>query len=335
MHMPRNRKLFIHALPVEVSFRTQKGLPLPPNPLIRLLLSSVIARAQSLYSVTICHFVTMANHLHLILIVHDPAAIPDFVAYIKRESAHFINRLLGRRGLTIWTKGYDSSILLDPNKVIQRIVYCLANPARANLVDSINDYPHLSSWRAFISGDSELETVRIARDSISPLPRKTLSLREQLLLANSLKAKGQEESLLRIEPDAWMQCFHSTRNADPHEINQQILQLLLEQEQYWRSKRKKPVIGAHALTLQPMTVEYIPTKHSRRTLCMSSIPQIRIAFIRWAKNLFAEAPRFLKRCITSEWLALMPPGLFAPGGALRANLLPQFVPSANTIIVNA
>jgi REP element-mobilizing transposase RayT len=333
--MPRNRKVFIHNLPVEVGFRTEEGLPLPPNPLIRLLLSSIIARAQYLYSVTICHFVVMANHMHLILVVQDPADIPDFVGYIKRESAHFVNRLLGRIGHTIWADGYDSSTLLDPHKVMQRIVYCLANPARANLVDSINDYPHLSSWNAFISGDTELETARIARDSLKTLPRRTLSLREQQLLANTLKAKGQEESILRIEPDAWMQCFNATRHVDPHEINTQLLELLRKDEQYWRSKRKAPVLGAHQLILQPMTAEHTPKKRSRRTLCMSSIPQIRIAFIRWAKSLFAEAPRFFKQCISAEWLSLMPPGLFAPGGALRANILPQFVPSANTIIVEA
>jgi len=119
--MPRIRKCFIRRTVVDLCFRTEEGLPLTANPILLTLLTSILARTQTIFPVTICHFVVMSNHVHMLNVVEFPELVKDFVGYFKRESAHAINHLLGRKKHTIWCSGYDSPIVLDPAKVLDRI----------------------------------------------------------------------------------------------------------------------------------------------------------------------------------------------------------------------
>src|SRR5262245_23867743 len=120
--MPRLDKFFIHNTAVELCFRTQEGLPFVATPYMRVILMGIFARAQELYGVTLCHLVVMPNHMHLIITIGDSTRTKFFVEYIKRETAHAVNRLQGRRQRTVWVKGYDSPTILDPEKAIARIV---------------------------------------------------------------------------------------------------------------------------------------------------------------------------------------------------------------------
>ena len=143
--MPNLKRCIIHNTLVEVCFRTEEGLPFVATPYIKAIMQSIIATAQTMYPTTICHFVLMANHMHLILVVQDPEDFVAFIGYIKRESAHAINRLLGRKKRTVWCDRYDDPKILDPDKAMQRIVYLYSNPQKANLVSTIDEYPNLSS----------------------------------------------------------------------------------------------------------------------------------------------------------------------------------------------
>ena len=118
--MPRNRKYFPHGQVVFISTRTECGLPLVPNALINFCIWGILARAQSIHKVRICHFVFMSNHFHLLMVIEDPQAIPGFMCSVKTETAHMINKLLGRRQRTVWQDGYDSPLLLDAETVIEK-----------------------------------------------------------------------------------------------------------------------------------------------------------------------------------------------------------------------
>ena len=119
--MPSQRKLIVSNMPYFVTFRTEEGLPFPANPLIKHIFLSNMAMAQSKYPVKICHFLLMANHMHLILIPEAPEHFCAFIEYLKRETAHAVNKLLGRRRRTVWLSGYDSPILLDLEVAKRRI----------------------------------------------------------------------------------------------------------------------------------------------------------------------------------------------------------------------
>lgn len=161
--MPRNRKLLIHGKIYEICFRTEEGLPFAPTPYIKAIWESILARAQSLYRVRIVAGILMSNHPHLLIRVEDPEDVPKFVAYVKKETAHALNRLLGVEQHTVWQEGYDSPLLGDAAKVVERLVYCYTNPQKANLEDTIERYPGWSTWSEFLKGGGVKAIPRIAR----------------------------------------------------------------------------------------------------------------------------------------------------------------------------
>lgn len=326
MAQKRNRKCFIRKTCIELTFRTEEGLPLPATPYIRLIVESIFAAAQSRYSVTICHFVVMANHIHMLIVVEYPEVIDDFVGYIKRELAHAINRFLGRRKRTVWCEGYDSPVILDPEKVIDRIVYMLTNPQRAKLVERIEDYPNVTSWEALISGPIERTRRRIARDDIPKLPGRILSLNEQEKLAEQLESLGRDENTLFIDPDAWMNCFPELDDISREDVNSEILCRIRAEEQNLQKCRTSPVIGAHSLKLQAMQQPFTPKKFGKRMICLASTRQRRIPFLSWFHDFSLVAEEAIKTWREGNPWSRPPPGFFAPGGMLFSNLNPPFVP---------
>ena len=315
--MARNPKLFVHGTLVEVCFRLEEGLYLTSTPEMREILISYLARAQSLYNVNICHFIVMSNHLHVLIVVTDPQHVKNFVCYFKRETAHAINRLLDRRRHTVWCSEYDSPTILDFDKAMDRIVYIYTNPQQACLVDKIEQYPNLSSWKAFLSNGEEIHTKRIPRTAISPLPKRALSMKEKKAMAISLLSKGREDCTLVITPNAWFSCFPETVNASADDIRSLAITRIKQKEKELREVRTRPVIGDHALRLQSFTKPHKPKKFGKKMICLSSFSNYRKAFIKWFRSYCSGA---------DHWAHICPPGMFAPGGFLYANLLPFIVP---------
>ena len=92
--MSRNPKLFLNQQTYELCFRTEEGLPFVAAPYMKRLLLGYLAAAQTLYPITICHCVFMANHVHLIIVVdflywycNGPAA---FLSLQKSQSVNLV-----------------------------------------------------------------------------------------------------------------------------------------------------------------------------------------------------------------------------------------------------
>jgi REP element-mobilizing transposase RayT len=318
---------------VELCFRTEEGLPFTAGPIIKAIFLSILARAQSLYGFSLCHFVFMANHPHILGVIEDPMHVIRLVQYIKRESSHAINHLFGRKRHTVWADGYDSPIILNAAKAVERIVHAYLNPQQANLEKTIEAYPHITSWQAFVDGGEELHLHRIPRNAVNKLPRRIMSLKEQEEYANKLWEHGDEESTLFIDPDAWMCCFDELAESDPAEINQLIINRVRQEEQRLNKSRKGGVIGARALKLERMDKRHTPKKRGKRMICFSSFKSLTAAFIRFHREQCAKAPKLGQGFSVKDWLIKLPPGLFAPGCALAANILPSIVPTANTFTI--
>jgi len=254
---------------------------------MKRIMQSILASAQTLYPTTVCHFVIMANHMHLLLVVQDPEDFVSFIGYLKRESAHAVNRLLGRKKHTVWCDRYDDPKILDPEKAIQRIVYLYTNPQKANLVETIDQYPNLSTWQAFLSGGTESFVGRIPRNAITELPERALSPSQQQRFTAELEDFSAEEQTLLIEPDAWMKCFSDLEGQDPEAINTRIVQEIREQEtqlQKTRATQNIPVIGARRLENGDMRKSYMPKKRGKRMICLSSVIAYRKRFINFYKE---------------------------------------------------
>ena len=161
--MPSPPRILLPDYPVLITTRIQEGLPLIASPWMKLALAVIFAKAQEQFGVTLCHYIVMANHLHLILVVKCADSIAVFMNYIKTESAHIVNAKLGRRQRSVWCKGYDALPILTLENTIDRIAYLYANPSRADLVNNIDEYPNLSSWSMFTEGRSVKKVPYVRR----------------------------------------------------------------------------------------------------------------------------------------------------------------------------
>jgi REP-associated tyrosine transposase len=101
--------------------------------------------------------VIMPDHAHLVCTpladTEGYFSIPEIMHAIKSESAHRINKALGRRG-HVWQDESFDHVLRSAENLEEKIAYILANPVRAGLVNHAGEYrwfwpgPALSSQTA-------------------------------------------------------------------------------------------------------------------------------------------------------------------------------------------
>lgn len=247
--------------------------------------------------------------------VIDPEAVSSFVGYIKQESAHALNRLLGRKKKTIWEEGFDSPLILDSDKAFEQFVYVLLNPVKDKLVSCMDDYPGVSSYSCLKSNQTEIMIKRIFRSSIKKLkdPHRPWLEEDTYRFAG----KEGEEMKLKLFFTSWKKCFLNTSHLSDEQVKDKLLECLrLKQEEFPPLK-----LDANRLKRQSILMPYVPTSYGKRTICLSSSIEERKSFIRFYRNLCEEA-----RAVFNQWrlgnLLPFPLGLFPPSLPRMANLLP-------------
>jgi REP element-mobilizing transposase RayT len=149
--MPARRKLYERGIVLEICTRIRRGLPLTADATAQKIIRGLLAKAQRLYKITICHIIFMGNHFHMIIVVHDPEAVSSFMEYFKGQSSRVLNIIFDGEGEN-WAERYDSPRILDAETLEKRMAYLYCNPQRANLVDRIDHYPSFSSWDLLKTG---------------------------------------------------------------------------------------------------------------------------------------------------------------------------------------
>lgn len=319
--MARNRKLFIRDKTYFITYRTEAGLPFPATNLMKRILEGILCKAKSMYPIDVVCFDYMANHVHLIITVICPEAVDNFIQYLKRESAHAVNRLLGRRKRTIWCEGYDSPVILDQDKVLDKIAYVYANSAEANTSDTIEQYPGLSSWNMFLTGHG-LERKRLRRDSMPLIGTGTISLNLQKKLITDLEKDALEKNTFTLSPYAFLRSFDT--DSTEQELKEEIINRVRIKEKEFREKRTRSLPSHIKLTTSGINLEYSPQKFGKKMICLSSEKRVRVAYISWYKQICEEATFIYKEFKNKLSGLLLPPGLFSPGGYLTANIWDPF-----------
>ena len=282
-----------------------------------------MAKAQELYDITICHHLWMSNHPHLLVVTKCPSDLPKFIGYLKAESAQMINMLLGRKRKTIWLRSYHLCKIAGPEKAKEQIAYLYNNPTKADLEDSIELYPGLNSWQQFLAGVStEIECTKVPRSKIPALPLPALSKSAARRYVEVLESENHYKCTLRIEPNAWMQCFRDTRDEDPCRINAQIIALVRAEESQYRERRKrenKRVIGATTLRRANMLAEYESKKFSKSLLIMGDDPDIIHDYLYRYFSKRAQAKKVYQAWKEGHLHKQMPPGMIPPRPPERAS----------------
>jgi putative transposase len=109
-----------------------------------------LALAALRAKVEILFVVAMSNHYHAG--IHDPDGnFPIFTEHFHALLARCQNTHLGRFE-AFWSSDPTSVVrLVESNDIIDKMVYAYANPAAADLVDAIEEWPGVSSFQAALT----------------------------------------------------------------------------------------------------------------------------------------------------------------------------------------
>ena len=302
-----------------VTFRTEEGLPFVPLRYINKIIWSAIARAYELYPIEVCAFTFESNHAHMLLRVTDPEAVPLFIGYIKQETAHALNRLIGRRQKTIWVDGYDSPTILDSHTALNKLAYVLLNPVKDQLVSDMNQYPGVSTYRLLYEEKDTVTVERIFRDAVNKVKNPAKPWLEEKSYQFDDERKSELE--FKLHPYAWKECFADTKELSDAEAREVMLEVLKTEEE---KIEKKKDLDPERLKHQSLVAEYRPKKFGKRMICLSISPKHRRKFINLYRYLVDLGLEALKSWREGK-IVPFPAGLFPPCLPRTTNLITSAV----------
>lgn len=111
----------------------------------------VLASAVQRSGVQLLGSYVASNHHHLVF--YDPIGFAvEFYEYLHKLVARAMNAKWGRRGY-FWEAGAPSLVrLVDPDDVLDKLVYCLCNPVKDELVETVPDWPGVNTLDALLEG---------------------------------------------------------------------------------------------------------------------------------------------------------------------------------------
>jgi hypothetical protein len=328
--MPRTRRYLRSGRPYELDIRVKSGLPFACVGLIKLLLQSAIARAQRDDKIKICHHHWQGNHLHMLLIPFDAEQCVFFYQELQKKITEAIKRLLGVRRLNLWEGDPILAEVLDIEKTIDRIVYYYANPTEADLVDSIEEYPGLSSWQDFMNSEIKTEAkitnivpwVRLP--SIPTLTAMQLSPQEDTALCKMLTKDNPLRHELTVYPYAWLSCFGEYTPEEVGVIKARIIKKVRELENVSRARRakaKRRALGAASLKRQPIMAKHTPPPRERRVYVLASDATERIDYIENMKEFCTQCSNLYQDERAGRDHVQWPPGAVRPARRPIANAI--------------
>ncbi len=329
--MPRRRRRIISKKCYEIGIRARAGLPLVAYDTIKLLLSSAIARTQRDDKVLLCHDIWNGSHAHIIVVALDSQKCTQFYGEIQKRITDALKRFLGLEYLDLWEGSAMVAEIADLNEAVERMVYIYTNPAKDCLVETIEEFPGLSSWNEFKRSldkpdavtEEDFPWIRLA--SIPQLPNPRLSKQEDQMLSKKLREDNKKLHPLKRHINAWMRCFGITEADEVKETNERILRRIQETEEAFKQIRAEEgtnVMGIAYLESQPILKPHKPKPKERNIFVLCSIAELRISIIEDSDAYDEQCNECLSRWRNGEFHIEWPPGAFKPPLPPLVNLLP-------------
>jgi hypothetical protein len=267
--------------------------------------------------------VDMNNHSHMLAIPKEAAKFAKFYMETQKKVTDSVKKLTGVDYLRLWESRTGVSMASELEDAINRHIYIFLNPARAGLVDSIDNYPGLNSWHAFknclASVDATVSTKCYWTPSaaIERLPDgNRLSAMEDKLMAQRLKeSKKTVEHDLVFQPLKWLEFYGIKEPEDVEAIRQRIIRTVYQEESLLarqRSDKGLKAIGVVALKECVYMTPHLPKKrpHSIWFICSDVKKHHQIRETRRAIDQeCVECFKLSQKGEYCEW----PPGTFKPG----------------------
>ena len=302
--------------------RAREGLPLPPTEVTNQLLLGILARTQRDDKVTLCNFVDMNNHSHQFVIPHNPEMYARFYQEYQKKVTDTVRKLLRLKTLNLWEGRPSLPVLPKLEDAISRLIYIFLNPATAGLVNSIDDYPGISSWKAFKECEPSVTAEVKIEAKWTPVSRlKSLPANNRLSKANArtmaMKFAADKYTIpydLVLKPLAWLACYDIANPEVIEAIRQRIIKAVYDGEaalRKLRTEKNSSVIGAEKLKQQEYLAPHTPKKKGRKifVICGDSTHRQKIiADIKSICDKCRQCYHALKKNLPHEW----PPGTFIP-----------------------
>src|SRR5262249_28550468 len=133
---------------------TQRQMLLRPDREVEQIYLYCLAEAAERYDITLNGFIAMSNHQHVIL-RDNHGNFPEFLAHVNKMIAKAMNTHLGRWE-NFWSAEQANAVyLVEAADRFAKLVYILANPVAAHLVDRVTDWPGASSLALNLSGRTQ------------------------------------------------------------------------------------------------------------------------------------------------------------------------------------
>jgi len=166
----------------------------------------------------------------MLIIPLDAEQCVNFYQDLQKKITDAMKRILGVSRLALWEGDPVLAEILDCEAAIQRIAYYYANPTDADLVNTIEEYPGLSSWDDFNNAALEVHAVQshevpwIRLPSIPRLKSLYLSDSQDRALTAALIEKNKKKThALSIQPHAWMAAFNITDSEEVGALRERII----------------------------------------------------------------------------------------------------------------
>jgi len=316
--MARSRRFIESNSLFEIVFRARSGIPLPCTEYMKLIVLGCLARTQRDDKVKLAHFVVMGNHVHIIVVGHrNEEAVTKFYMELKKKLTESIKQILDLDFLHLWDGPTTLIRILDLDKAIERIAYCYANPARANLADRVENYPGVSSWSRFQATEQKIGAVNSTKVKwyryATLMPIGTLTPIVYLFAFSRFESV---EHVLELHPNCWMSLFGVTDSVEVGEINQQIMAAVRDYELQARELRKelkKAVWSVRSLRKQAPTVSgYEPRTRDRKIFFLGSTKENRIEYLERFKAFVEHCAELFQIWRKGDFSVVWPPHAFIP-----------------------
>ena len=138
----------------EITDRTIQGRPLfRPSPELNEIVLGVLGRAQRLHEVSLCSFVMLSGHYHMLVRVKDARQLAKFMQYFNGNLAKEIARLTDWKATT-FPRRYEAIQVSDEEAAqVERLRYHLAHGVKEDLVERVDQWPGVHCARALIKGE--------------------------------------------------------------------------------------------------------------------------------------------------------------------------------------
>jgi hypothetical protein len=280
-------------------YLTADTLPETVNNIVGTWLAKAIEHTKVEYY----GLIVLSDHPHHYL-GHKEGKLDEFFQYFDGQVARALNRFHGRHH-QFWSRRYSAIPVLDEQSDIERLIYFLTNPQKADLVDKIEQWPGLSSAQFYL-GETEENNEFLFFD------------RTAWYRAKKPQAIARFLQVIKIKYAVLPALAHLAEE----ERKELLRRLVGEREAGIRDNRQSEgtrVLGEEGLKQTDTRSRPQKPKTGRMPLCICSDQELRMAFITARYRYMAVYRELTKDYRESEQPGILelPLGAYPPPKLLR------------------